>query len=75
MQFFMDRKEESLHEFGKRLTFLREKRGFTIEILAARSGLDAGLIGRIEAGEFDFPITMLYVLAEALGVSMDELLG
>ena len=69
----MDRREEVLRKFGQRLTYLREKQNFTISELAARSGLDPGLIGEIEAGRVDPEISMIVALARGLGVAGGEL--
>ncbi len=70
----MDRQEEeALRNFGQRLTYLREKQNLTIAELAARSGLDPGRIGQIEAGEVDFEITIILALARGMGLSPGQL--
>ena len=70
----MDRREEeSLRKFGRRLTYLREKQNFTISELAARSGLDPGMLEGIEAGRVDPEVTMIFALAGGLGVAPGEL--
>lgn len=69
----MDRREESLHKFGQRLKYLREKQNFTISELAARSGLDPGIIEKIEAGRVDPEISVIVALAGGLGVAVGEL--
>ena len=70
----MDRNEKALHSFGQRLTQLREKRNLSIPDLAARTGLDARYIGRIEAGEINILVSTVFKLAKGLGVSPGELL-
>ena len=70
----MDRNEKALHSFGQRLTQLREERNLSIPDLAARAGLDAGHIGRIEAGEVNLLVSTVIKLAKGLGVSPGELL-
>ena len=65
----MDRREESLHKLGQRLTYLREKQNLTIIELAARSGLDPGRIEEIEAGRLDPEISLIVALAGGLGVA------
>ncbi|HEY4287512.1 MAG TPA: helix-turn-helix transcriptional regulator [Puia sp.] len=69
----MDRREESLRKLGQRLTYLREKQNFTISELAARSGLDPDMIGRIEAGRLDPEISVIVAIAGGLGVAVGEL--
>ena len=70
----MDRPEEDiLRKLGKRLTYLREKQNLTISELAARSGLDPDMIGKIEAGEVDPALVVIFALVEVLGVSPGEL--
>ena len=71
----MDRHENALHKFGRRLTRLREERQLTIPALAALTGLDPRNITAIEAGEIDPQITTIFVLARALGVEPDELVS
>jgi transcriptional regulator with XRE-family HTH domain len=70
----MDRNEKALHSFGQRLTQLREKKNISIPDLAARTGLDARHIGRIEAGEVNILVSTVFKLAKGLGVSPGELL-
>jgi transcriptional regulator with XRE-family HTH domain len=70
----MDRNEKALHSFGQRLTQLREEKNLSIPDLAVRAGLDAGHIGRIEAGEVNILVSTVFKLAKGLGVSPGELL-
>ena len=70
----MDRNEKALHSFGQRLTQLREERNISIPDLAARTGLDARHIGRIEAGEINILVSTVFKLAKGLGISPGELL-
>jgi transcriptional regulator with XRE-family HTH domain len=70
----MDRREdEVLRKLGQRLTYLREKQNFTVSELAARSGLDPGMLEGIEAGRVDPTVVAIFALVEALGVSLGEL--
>ena len=70
----MDRREdEVLRKLGQRLTYLREKQNFTVSELAARSGLDPGMLEGIEAGRVDPMVVAIFALVEALGVSLGEL--
>ena len=70
----MDRREDALHKFGRRLTDLRERQKLTIAELAARSGLDPQHIIQIEAGQIDFLVTDIYALAQGLGMTPGQLL-
>ena len=70
----MDRREEDiLRKLGQRLTYLREKQNLTIAELAARSGLDPDIIGKIEAGGVDPALVVIFALVEALDVPPGEL--
>ena len=70
----MDRNEKVLHSFGQRLTQLREERHLSIPDLAARAGLNARHIERIEAGEINLLVSTVFRLAKALGVSPGDLM-
>ena len=70
----MDKQENPLRVFGRRLSQLREEQGISIEQLAARTGLDPSDIARIESGEQDLPITAIFRLAEGLGILPAQLL-
>ena len=69
----MDRREEVLRKLGQRLSYLREKQNFTISELAARSGLDPGIIEKIEGGGVDPEISVIVALARGLSVAVGEL--
>ena len=59
---------------GKNLRAARNKRHWTQERLAERSGVQAGEISRIEAGKRDPQISTLEKLAAALELSPGRLL-
>ena len=65
--------DDLLHKFGRRITYLREQQGLTIDELAARSGVEAGEIALVERGELDFQVTVIYALARGLGVKVARL--
>lgn len=71
----MDRREEEevLRKLGQRLSYLREKQNLSIIELAARSGLDPGMLEGIEAGRVDPEVRVIFALARGLGLSMAEL--
>jgi transcriptional regulator with XRE-family HTH domain len=64
-------------EFGTRLRKYREERGLTLSGLAAESGLSKGYISSLENNhEARRPSgDVMYRLAQALGVTMADLLG
>ena len=58
----------------RRLRELRTERGLTLEAVATRAGLDVSTLSRLESGKRRLALDHLPGLAEALGVSTDELL-
>lgn len=56
-------------EFGKHVRSLRRARGVTQDALAARSGLSADTIRRIEHGTFSASIDTIRKLCTGLGIS------
>ena len=66
--------DDHLLKFGRRITYLREQQGLTIDELALRSGLAVDEITRIEKGEIDFQLTAIYALARGLGVKPARLM-
>ncbi|MBQ0074648.1 MAG: helix-turn-helix transcriptional regulator [Prevotella sp.] len=56
---------------GKRITEIREKKGMSVEELAARADLQPGHIRRIEMGKYKYDVDILAQIALALGVSLD----
>ena len=58
---------------GERLRELRLQRGFSQEELAYEADVPLSQIGRIERGENNPTISTLFVLAEALGVELKDL--
>jgi transcriptional regulator with XRE-family HTH domain len=62
------RNEEYIKTFGKNLAKLRTDKGLTQQELALNCDIDRTQISRIERGEVNCTISMVYVLANALGV-------
>lgn len=69
----MDRQADALRRLGARLTELREKRQLSIDALAGLAGLEPALVADIEAGLADVQLTILILLARALGISPAQL--
>jgi transcriptional regulator with XRE-family HTH domain len=61
--------------FGKRLAAIRKSRGLSQRDLAAKVGISNRMIAYYEAQNGNPPIPKLTVLANALSVTTDELLG
>lgn len=58
---------------GKRLSGLRESRGWTLDDLAARSGLSLSYLSRVESGDRQPSLGTLSVLAQVYGVTLASL--
>ena len=61
--------------FGERLLAIRKKRKISQEEIAKSIGKHAPLIGRYERGEVKPSIEVAVQIANALGVSLDYLVG
>ena len=59
---------------GKNLRGARERAELTQEVVAERSGVHVTEVSRIEAGKRDPRIATVEALAEAVGVSVSDLL-
>ncbi|HEV2483852.1 MAG TPA: helix-turn-helix transcriptional regulator [Puia sp.] len=70
----MDRQGDALRLLGRRITQLREQQQMTLDTLAARTGLDPSQLTAIEAGHIDIPITTIFLLAKAFGITADQFL-
>jgi transcriptional regulator with XRE-family HTH domain len=68
------RDKKLLKSFGIRLKELRLKRDLSQEALANEADVPISQIGRIERGEVNTTISTLKKLANALGVSMSDLM-
>ncbi|MBS1619752.1 MAG: helix-turn-helix transcriptional regulator [Bacteroidetes bacterium] len=68
-------KEALLKKFGQRLIKLREERGLSQSDLARLSGKDRQNIYRIEKGLLNPTLFQLTELAEALKISVTELVN
>lgn len=61
--------------FGRRLRSLREQRGLTQEGLAEAAGISRDAVARLELGVRSARLSTLERIQEALGVSMESLVG
>jgi len=71
----MPKKVRPASEFGERLTALRKARGLTQVQLAEKIGSTQRAVSRYETIADRAPAPVLAKLAQALGVTTDELLG
>ncbi len=53
----------------------REKRGFSLRQLAARSGIHHMSLFRLESGRLDPQLSTLLKLCDALGITLNQLVG
>jgi transcriptional regulator with XRE-family HTH domain len=59
---------------GKRIRHSREKRSMSQLDLSEKSGLSRSYISQIEMGQFNVSLDAVIAIANALGISSDELL-
>lgn len=60
---------------GVKLKEIRESRGFTVEELAEKSGLNADSLKLMEAGEMLLPLGQLIKLSKALSLKMSDVIA
>lgn len=65
--------DKILRDFGRHLKKLRAEKGFSTRKFAHEADISASTLGRLEAGESDPSLTTLLKIAEALKVSLDQL--
>lgn len=69
------RNENQRERIGRRIAFLRGRRGITQQELAERTGMQQGNIARIEAGKYSARFDTLQTIAEAMGLTVDFVAG
>jgi transcriptional regulator with XRE-family HTH domain len=62
-------------QLGERVRALRRERGWTLELLAERSGVSRAMISKLERGEKNPTLVVAARVAEGLGVSLSQLIG
>jgi len=60
---------------GDNITRLRKEKGWTQERLAEATGLSRGYIAAIEEGRIEPRLKTLSIIAEKLGVKLEQLCG
>jgi transcriptional regulator with XRE-family HTH domain len=67
--------EVSSGRLGERVRALRRERGWTLEVLAERSGVSRAMISKLERGEKNPTLVVAAKVAEGLGMNLSELVG
>lgn len=70
----MFKQKDILVDFGARVRELRSAAGYSQESFAHACGLDRTYVGGIERGERNLALRNIKVIAEALGISISELM-
>lgn len=68
-------KDTNLKALGARIRELRRERGLTQEELAERAGLHSRYISRVELGDANFGVSVLFDLAKGLSVSPAQIVS
>ncbi len=63
-----------LVKLGLKIRELRKKHGLSQERLAVKANISPKYVGEIERGEVNISVSVLLEIAEALGVTCDELM-
>jgi len=71
----MSKKRKECVEFGRRIRYLRGRKGLSQEAFADEAGLDRAHMGRIERGERSPSLTLIYRICLALRLPPKKLLG
>lgn len=64
-------KSDTRKRLGRRIREERERKGYSLEELAAIIGISPNNLARCESGRFTLTETMLSYIAEALGCQLD----
>ncbi|WP_309103333.1 XRE family transcriptional regulator [Microbacterium sp.] len=67
--------EVALEAVGPRLKWLRQQRGLTLTALAEATGISKSTLSRLETGQREPSLKLLFPLAQAHRVPLDELVG
>ena len=67
--------EVSSRRLGERVRALRRERGWTLEMLAERSGVSRAMISKLERGEKNPTLVVAAKVAEGLGMNLSQLVG
>jgi transcriptional regulator with XRE-family HTH domain len=67
--------EVSSGRLGERVRALRREGGWTLEMLAERSGVSRAMISKLERGEKNPTLVVAAKVAEGLGMNLSQLIG
>ncbi len=70
----LEKNQDFLNAFGKRVKALRLEKGFSMRALADVLNIDKNQLSRIEEAQINTSIMMAYALAGAFGMEVWELL-
>lgn len=66
-------RQEFTKQLSQRLREVRKAKGITQQELAERAGLHLTYVGHLEAGKYHPTVFVMWKVAKALGVGLDEL--
>ena len=69
------RNKEVMEKFGKRVREMRERKGLSQQEFANICDLEYSQINRIELGKINTSISHIFLIAEKLGVTPQELIS
>lgn len=67
--------EDTVIKFGKRIKYLRKRRGLSAEAFAEYLGVSAATLRRYESGQTEPDAEIAARFSKLLGVSADDMLG
>ena len=67
--------DEKAISHGHKLRAVREKRGYSVAELAAKTGIEVDALARLEAGEAFLPLGQLIRLSKALSLKMSDVIS
>lgn len=67
--------KDLLVQFGKKVRKIRKKQGYSQEELASRANLHRTYIGMIERAEKNITLLNIHKIANALNISIQDLIG
>jgi transcriptional regulator with XRE-family HTH domain len=73
MLLVAQRRRHVTRRIGVRIRRIREQQQLTLTALAAKAGYTKGSLSKIEHGKVNVPVETLDRLADALGVSLEDL--
>ncbi len=67
--------EDICIRFGRKLTKLRQQKGWTQSYMAAHTGIGRAHISNLETGKKEAGLRVLEILADSFGMSLPQLLS